>query len=130
MSKVDVTTPKETGVDEITFFRSTDPADDQFDYTNPLLIFMPEDAIVSSVTNVSTDERDVGIPLGSVRHTDTKGVSRSLPGSCPNGVLGPQDSTTQFDGQTVEGAWKVRVCANATFLDPPARIALRISWTQ
>lgn len=131
-STVDVTTPIQTGVDEITFFRSTDPADDQFDYTNPLLIFMPEDAVVSSVTNVSTDDRSpsVGVPLGSVRHTDANGVSRSLPGSCPTGALASQESTTRFDGQTVEGEWRVRVCANATFLDPPARIALKISWTQ
>lgn len=130
VSQVDVTTPKETGVDEITLFRSTDTGDDEFDYTNPLLLFMPEDALVSSVTNVSRDVRDVGVPLGSVRHTDANGVARSLLGSCPTGVLAAEESTTRFDGQTVEGEWKVRVCANATFLDPPARIVLRIAWTQ
>jgi hypothetical protein len=97
---------------------------------------MPEDVVVTSVTNVSKDDRDpaMGIPLGSVRHTDANGVSCSLSGTCPMGVLAPQESTTQFNGQRVEGApgggWKVRVCANAIFLDPPARIALKIAWTQ
>jgi hypothetical protein len=133
LSKVDVTTPKETGVDEITFFRSTDPADDQFVYTNPLLIFMPEDAIVTSVTNISEDENGNGVRLELVRHTDANGVTRSLPAAtCPNAPLAPGDSTTQFDGQTVQGNWRARaVCISAALLnDPPARIALRISWTQ
>ena len=131
-SSVDVTTAAgpRTGVEEITLSRSTDPADDQFDYTNPLLIFMPEDAVVTSVTNVSTDERGVDLPLGSVGHTDVDRVSRSLLGNCPTGILQKGESTTRFDGQRVEGEWRVRVCANAIFLDPPARIVLRIAWTQ
>src|SRR5215210_680350 len=133
MSKVDVTTPKESGVDEITLSRSTDPADDQFVYTNPLLLFMPEDAVVSSVTNVSEDENGNGVKLDLVRHTDMNQVSRSLPAAnCPSAPLEPQASTSAFDGLTVEGEWKARaVCISQTFLnDPPARIALRIAWTQ
>jgi len=123
VSQVDITTPKESGVDTITFFRSTDPADDQFVYTNPLSIFMPEDAVVSSVTNVSEDENGNGVRLEKVRHTDANGVSHSLPtATCPNAPLAPQDSTTQFDGQTVEGEWKVRaVCISAALLDDPRR---------
>jgi hypothetical protein len=128
-STVDVTTPKETGVETITLFRSPDPNDDQFDFIDPLLLFMPEGAVVTSVTNISADD-SVDLPLGSVRHTDANGVSRSLLGTCPNGVLQKDESTTRFDDQTVEGEWKVRVCANAIHLDPPARIALRIAWTQ
>ena len=71
------------------------------------------------------------VPLEMVRHTDTRSGLRSLTGSgCPTGVLKPEESTTKFNGQLVEGEWKVRVCANAVFLEPPARIALRIAWTQ
>ena len=131
-STVDVTTAAgpTTGVDEITFFPSNDPGDDQFDYKNPLNLFMPEDAVVTSVTNVSTEKRGLNLPLGSVRHTDAGGVPRSLLGNCPDGVLQKDESTTRFDGQTVEGEWKVRVCAQAIFLEPPARIALKITWTK
>jgi hypothetical protein len=52
--------------------------------------------------------------------------------SAKEGPLEPQASTSAFDGLTVEGEWKVRaVCISQTFLDdPPARIALRIAWTQ
>jgi hypothetical protein len=131
-STVDVTTPKQTGVDTITLSRSPDPADDQFVRTNPLNIFLPEDAVVTSVTNVSTDENDNGVKLELVRHTDANGVTRSLPAAtCPTAPLEPQASTSAFDGQTVEGEWRARaVCISATFLDPPALIALRIAWTQ
>lgn len=121
-------TTKTTGVEEITFFVSNDPDDDQFDYKNPLLIFKPEGAIVTDVVNVSVNTNGAGIPLGSVRHTDTNGNMPSLLGSCPTGVLQPQGSTHQFDNTTVEGEWKVRVCAYAFQLNPPARIALKISW--
>ena len=131
-SSVDVTSaagPK-TGVEEITFFQSNDAGDDQFDYKNPLNIFMPEGAVVTSVTNVSTEERGLDLPLGSVRHTDAGGLPRSLLGNCPDGVLQKDESTARFDGQTVEGEWKVRVCANAFYLDPPARIALKLTWSK
>jgi hypothetical protein len=137
-STVDVTTQAgpSSGDREITFFPSTDPGDDQFDYTNPNSLFMPEGAVVTSVTNVSTEERGLDLPLGSVRHADADGVSRSLPGSCPTGVLQKDESTARFDGQKVEGEWKVRVCANATFLDgfgvgaSPPRIAIKITWAK
>ena len=125
---VSVTTPAETGVDEIALFRSTDPADDQFDYTNPNSLFMPEGAVVTSVTNVSANE-NVDLPLGSVRHTDANGRPGDLLGTCPDGILQKGQSTPAFNGQTVEGEWRVRVCANAIFLEPPARIALSIDWT-
>jgi hypothetical protein len=133
ISQVDVTTPKETGVDEITLSRSTDPGDDQFVYKNSLLLFMPEDALVSSITNISTDVNSNGVKLELVRHTDANGVSRSLPAAnCPTAPLEPQASTATFDGLTVQGEWKVRaVCISQTLLsNPPARIALRIAWTQ
>jgi hypothetical protein len=108
--------------------RSTDLADNQFDYTNPNSLFMPEGAVVTSVTNVSADG-SVALPLGSVRHTDAGGVPRSLLGSCPDGILQKDESTQRFDGQMVEGEWKVRVCASAIHLDSPARI-LKITWTK
>jgi hypothetical protein len=132
ISQVDVTTAKENGVDDITFSRSTDPGDDQFVYKNPLLKFIPEDALISSVTNVSTDVNGNGVKLELVRHTDTKGVSRSLPAAnCPTAPLEAQASTATFDGLTVQGEWKARaVCISQTLLTPPARIALRIAWTQ
>lgn len=122
-----------TRVEEITLFRSTDPGDDQFVYQNPLLLFMPEDALVSSVTNVSRDVNGNGVKLELVRHIDTNGVSRSLPAAnCPTAPLEPQASTSIFNGLTVKGEWKVRaVCISQVFLNnPPARIALRIAWTQ
>jgi hypothetical protein len=127
-----VTTMKETGVEEIFFSQSNLPGDDQFEYINPLTLFMPEGAEIRSVTNVSTSSREkMEVPLEMVRHTDTRSGLRSLTGSgCPTGVLKPEESTTKFNGQLVEGEWKVRVCANAVFLEPPARIALRIAWTQ
>jgi hypothetical protein len=133
MSQVAVTTPKETGVDEITLFRSNDPGDDQFVYKNPLLLFDPDDALVTNVTNVSEDVNGNGVKLELVRHTDANIGLRSLPAAnCPTAPLEPQSSTSAFNGQTVKGEWKVRaVCISQTFLnDPPARIALKIAWSQ
>jgi hypothetical protein len=132
LSTTAVTTMKETGEEEIRLFRSNLPGDDQFDYINPLLLFMPEDAEIRSVTNVSMSSREKSeVPLENVRHTDAKVGKRSLTGSgCPTGALRPGESTTKFNGQLVQGEWKVRACANAVFLEPPARIALKVSWTQ
>lgn len=129
MSKVEVTTPKQTGVDTIPLTRSQ--SNDQFVYTSPLSIFMPDDAVVSSVTNVAEDVNGhVAVPLELVRHTDANGVSRSLPAAtCPTAPLAPQASTAQFDGLTVTGHWSVRaVCiSNALLRD---HVELRIAWTQ
>lgn len=126
-------TNEQSGVDEITLSRSTDPGDDQFVYKNPLLIFMPEDALVTSVTNVSRDVNGNGVKLELVRHTDANGVLRTLPAAnCPSAPLEPQAATSAFNGLTVKGEWKVRaVCISQVFLNnPPARIALRINWTR
>jgi hypothetical protein len=131
-SQVDVTTPAAPGVEEITLFRSNDPGDDQFVYKLPLLLFMPQGARITGVTNVSTDRNNNNtVKLELVRHTDANGVMRSLgPAACPAAPLEPQASTSAFNGLTVQGDWKVRaVCISQVFLDPPARIALRISWT-
>ena len=133
MSQVAVTTPKETGMDEITLFRSNDPGDDQFVYQDPLLLFDPDDALITNVTNISEDENGNGVKLELVRHTDATIGLRSLgAANCPTAPLEPQSSTSVFNGQTVMGIWKVRaVCISQAFLDdPPARIALRIAWTQ
>ena len=123
-----------SGVEEITLFRSTDPGDDQFDYVNPLSLFLPKGARVTSVKNVSRDRNGNGVKLELVQHTDgTSNVTRSLPkANCPTAPLEPQASTTIFNGLMVEGQWKVRaVCLSNTFLiDPPARIALEIAWTK
>jgi hypothetical protein len=132
-SEVEVTTPKETGTDEISFFRSNDPLDDQFVYKNPLSLFDPDDALITNVTNISEDENGNGVKLELVGHTDTTVGLRSLgAANCPTAPLEPQSSTSEYNGQTVTGEWKVRaVCISQTFLDdPPARIALRIAWTQ
>ena len=87
-SSVDVTTAAgpTTGVEEITFFPSNDPGDDQFDYKNPLNIFMPKDAVVTSVTNVSADDRR-GPPAG-IRAAHRRG----RPPAYPAGQL-PRRST-------------------------------------
>jgi len=130
ISTVDVTTPKQTGVETIVLFHSASEPD-QFVYTDPLSIFMPEDAVVTSVTNVAqTVNGDVAVPLENVRHTDAHGTSRSLPAAaCPTAPLAPQDSTSQFDDLTVEGEWSVRaVCISKALLGD--HIDLRIAWTQ
>jgi len=122
-----------TRVEEITLFRSTDPGDDQLVYTIPLLLFIPEDALVTSVTNVSRDVNGNGVKLALVQHTDANSVQRSLhAANCPAAALEPQASTSAFNGLTVMGEWKVQAaCISQVFLNnPPARIALRITWTQ
>lgn len=123
----------QAGVEEITLVRSTDPGDDQFVFKNPLLLFMPPNAVVSNVVNVSRDVNGNGVKLELVRHNDANGVMRSLPAAnCPAAPLEPQASTSIFNGETVEGEWKVRaVCISQAFLNgPPARMALQIAWTQ
>ena len=119
-----------TGVAEITLFRSNDTGDDQFVYKNPLLLFMPDDARISNVTNVSRDVNGNGVKLELVRHTDANGDSRSLPAAnCPTAPLEPMASNSTFNGLTVRGEWKVRaVCISQVLLNPPARIVLSINW--
>jgi hypothetical protein len=133
-SEAEVTTPREPAAapktcdDTITLSRNTtDPNADPFLYTNPNNIFLPEDAVVTSVTNVAQDVNNhVAVPMGSVKHTDANGVMRELtsPTGCP---LAAGGSTAQFDGQTVEGEWIVHVgcTSNTSLLD---HIALKISW--
>lgn len=131
---VDVTTPSgpKSGVETITLSRSPS-APDMFVYKNPLSIFAPRwDAVVSSVTNVAVDVNGNGVRLEYVRHTDSKGVMRSVsaPGTaCPQEATGlaPQDSSPRFDGLTVAGEWTARaVCINNVFLRD--HIELRIAW--
>jgi hypothetical protein len=122
-----------SGVEEVTLSRSTDSADDQFVYVNPLPLFVPQGARVSNVTNVSTDVNGHGVKLELVRHANANNVSRSLPAAtCPTAPLEPQASTSTFNGMTVEGEWKVRaVCVSQVFLNnPPTRIALQVVWTK
>ena len=113
---------------------------ERFLHGGPFVRFVPDDAVVTGVTNVSKDVNDHGVKLDLVRHTDAKGVSRSLPaamGCSP--VLEPGMATQFFDGLTVKGKWKVRaVCISKVLLDEspvdihvqPARIELSIAWTQ
>jgi hypothetical protein len=132
MSQVAVSTPKEMGVTTIDLFRSNDLGDDQFTYKDPLLLHDPDDALVTNVTNASTDENGAGVKLELVKHTDATGPRSLGPASCPSAPLGPLAPTTAFNGQTVRGEWKVRaVCISQVLLDdPPARIALTITWSQ
>ena len=126
---VDVTTPREpaTGVETITLSR---PGPSTFEYTTPLSIFMPQGAVITSVTNVAEDDNGViRVPLGPVRHTDTNGVQASVPaGTCPQAPgLAPQDSTSRFNGLTVAGQWTARAdCISNVFLRD--FIQLEIAW--
>ena len=132
-STVDVTTPREPkhGVDTITLSRS---APNSFVYTTPQLSFAPlQNAVVSSVTNVAEDVNGAGVSLGSVRHTDSNGVSASeIPSGpmCPAAItLNRGDSSSKFNDLTVTGTWTATaVCiSNALLRD---RIDLEIAWRE
>lgn len=129
----DVTTPPgpKNGVETITLRRSQS---DPFLFETDLMLFAPRwDALVSSLTNVAVDMNGAGLNLGTIRHTDSNGVSRSENPSgtdCSDGsavTLSPQNSSAKFDGTTVTGTWTARVvCASNAHLRD--LIDLKISW--
>jgi hypothetical protein len=130
-------TEKNSGEFELTFYRPNADAAPH-DYTGgPNLA--PAGALISSVTNVSTDTARSGVKLFPIRHNDANGAPAGSAGTtstCSSGELGPGDSTSAFDNKTVDGQWTARAsCTSAALLDEsprspavPAHIALKIAW--
>jgi hypothetical protein len=148
MSQVEVTTPKAPkafGENRIILKHPLNEGD-AFVFDGYDVPFVPEDAVVTGVTNVSTDTTTNpltnGVKLGLVRHTDAQGNPRTLSSdSCSPAALEPKASTPTFNGLTVKGKWEVRAtCISILLLDgspkgeginvQAARIELSIAWTQ
>ena len=102
---------------EIDFFQTPDDRDNPAAYENPLLLFKPADAVITSVTNISKDTTGAGAVVGSIRHTENRigGLSRGPTGNC---ALAGGDSTTAFDNQRVQGEWALVACGSVAVRSP------------
>jgi hypothetical protein len=112
------------------------------DYTGNSTNLAPAGALISGVTNVSTNTATTGVTgvkLFPIVHTDKNGAPAGSAGTtstCPSGELEPQASTSAFDNKPADGGWTARAsCTSVTLLDEspqlpavPAHIALKITW--
>jgi hypothetical protein len=133
-------TEKNTGEFELILSRPNRDAA-PFDYTGSSNS-APAGALISSVTNVSTNTAVTGVTgvkLFPIVHTDTNGAPAGSAGTtstCLLGELEPQASTSAFDNKPANGGWTARAsCTSAALLDEeprppavPAHNALKLVW--